>query len=136
MRELLFRGKRIGTNTWIEGGLVQLDEEYTLIIPPYLSGSTMSVRDILKYTCELVDPETVGQYIGLKDRNGKKIFEGDILKDSSGTYKIYYDECYQSFQTILIDGSYDFIRHYCDYLGGYTVDADIIGNVYDNPELT
>jgi len=122
MREIIFRG-RMENGTWIEGDLRQ-----------YPSGKKAIRSDAIGHTMP-VDPETVGQYTGLEDMNGRRIFEGDILmhKTCNGIS--------------IIDGVVVAERwncSCCDGVYGFSMDGDdlrdhkrciVIGNIHDNPEL-
>ena len=71
MREILFKAKRISDGKWIEGSLIVYSDQTT--------GIVYDIGDIEGMRKEVVRPETVCQYTGLTDKNGKKIFEGDII---------------------------------------------------------
>ena len=119
MREILFRGKRIDNGAWIEGDLVYSVYKFV----DYCVG---------KFGCALgmhqVDPSTVGQFTGRSDKNGKKIFEGDILNFDGTVYICYWN-----------NGNLEFgLRNNEESVGmAYMAvyDAEIIGNIHDNPEL-
>jgi uncharacterized phage protein (TIGR01671 family) len=70
MREIKFRGKRLDNGEWIEGDLLRMNGHWFIFPDPAPGG-------IDKYE---VDPATVGEFTGLKDKNGKEIYEGDIIE--------------------------------------------------------
>lgn len=133
MREILFRGKKYKTSVfdetdWVYGSLIDSgNHEQVTIYPWYNGASTMSVRQLVYARMEAVKPETVGQYTGLTDQNGKKIFEGDIVDCGYGELTVVkWHEESASFYMQGLEGSnwtFDFLE------------VEIIGNIHDNPEL-
>ena len=130
MREILFRGKRVSDGKWVEGCYCkQYNSE-----PPHARDGIMHERldGMVDYSTTEVARETIGQYIGLCDKNGKKIFEGDIMPVWEGgekyLYKVIY--CGDCFMLSMLDseqGSYPLsVKHSI---------SEIIGNIHDNPEL-
>lgn len=122
MREILFRGKRTDNGEWIEGVTFPHDNgSCTTFYQNPLDGSLAG---------EEVDPDTVGQFTGHTDRNGKPIFEGDIIKYHGGPFKVVWQ--YTGFQARAKDGMlmpWVYISDDKDNAG------EIVGNIYDNPEL-
>lgn len=130
MREILFRGKQRDNGEWFYGDLVHLNH-------------CVSIRS--KDCARSVVPETVGQYTGLLDKKGKKIFEGDIVH---AVYQVGYVGCKN------VDYGIGVVKYCASYYGGASYEIDIIGdsgsrvftaslengvevigNIYDNPEL-
>lgn len=121
MRERISRGKRIDNGEWVYGYFWSNDVGNSFI------RVTKENDEIVLKDYE-VSPETVGDYTGLTDKNGKKIFEGDILSDGGDTYKVIFDE-----GVFQIDNS-----HYITglYVAIHMEKIDeVIGNIHDNPEL-
>ncbi|USP68892.1 YopX family protein [Ruminococcus sp. FMB-CY1] len=122
MREILFRGK-FG-NEWKYGFLSI--EPQGLVIKEQYKNNTSNVWHIYA--------DTVGQYTGLTDKNGTKIFEGDILdfsdrSDGDGYGVVVYDTNETEFG-IVYDSLFEGLgRHY------HSKNIEVIGNIYDNPEL-
>ena len=126
MRDITFRGKRKDTGEWVHGFFANakwyIDEKQMAIIFP---------ADICMFPhCEVsgweeVIPETVGQFTGLLDKNGKKIFEGDILlvNDIQKAY-VFFEK-----------GQF-VVNHFAiNVLCSRNIESVVIGNIHDNPEL-
>lgn len=134
VRTIIFRGKRFD-GKWVEGSYCHAEKldrsgDEHFIIEYSANGSSYRV-----------DPATVGQYTGLKDKNGKRIFEGDIVAqnwhdhdepadDSFGEVVFCEYDCSLSVMDVNKDGIVPLGR-----CSAYHWEAEVIGNIHDNPEL-
>ena len=115
-RDIIFRGKRTDNGEWVYGDLIHTLGGYPLICTKHVFGAPAEVFE--------VDYATVGQYTGLTDKDGNKIFEGDILK-------FYQKTAYVIFRTgefCAVDNNntgYCIVQSACE----------VVGNVHDSPEL-
>ena len=146
-REILFRGKRVDNGEWAYGrGLLQCKDELGNEIVAIFTDIVKSEKYIKKegrYTLyyEPVKAETLGQYTGLKDKNGKKIFEGDILeyigKRKDNMNKVYRRKAvFHEGMFALLSKElqiYSALNYHCMEDGRST--WRVIGNIHDNPEL-
>lgn len=127
MREILFRGKRTDNDEWVKGFYCRFNMKKHLIYTGY---AEVDCGDYYPDAFE-IDPSTVGQYTGLTDKYGEKIFEDDIVKrfwfGKMCIYQIDYDNGLASFI-----GQADVKFTTFDY---DSREFEVIGNVYDNPEL-
>lgn len=113
MREIIFRGKWLDNGEWVEGDLYHRNEE--VLINNFYEGFNLAV-----------DPATVGQYTGLKDKNGKRVFEGDIVDFKGSKFVIAWLDKYSRFagtQPGIVFAGFNLA--YCE----------VIGNIHDHPEL-
>ena len=135
-REILFRGKRIADGEWFEGDLYKRtittpkskNVIYHIVELNYDFADEDEFEPISQSGFEeVVIPETVGQYTGLTDKNGKKVFEGDILKNGYGGIRVVV---FMNTRFILKNIN----NNQCSSWA-YMDKHEIIGNVHDNPEL-
>ena len=157
-REIKFRGQRVDTKEWVYGYPVKAWDETCYIITEFGPNVTCcdecGANDITVYE---VIPETIGQYTGLNDKNSKEIYEDDIVQFNNnkvdlcqvcfGEFPVYDIEteevtdttCGWYAKVIFTDAlsqiepfSYDRVIN-TQWIG--TLDIEVIGNIYDNPEL-
>lgn len=120
MREILFRGKRVDNGTWAYGDLLHCDDEMEI--------DSESLGENGGY----IIPETVGQYTGLTDKNGKKVFEADIVK-FDGYPEFYSYVCFENFAFMCKSKVYKQYGYHISNESGHKL--EVIGNIFDNPEL-
>ncbi len=124
MPEILFRGKRTDNGEWVQGFYVVLGNENHCIF----TGRLDITRGRIGFEYFKVDPKTVGQFTGLTDKNGNKIFEGDIIHLWSGEhYSGYWEH-----DTVKVVE--DITDDVCVIIGEVEY-VEVIGNIHDNPEL-
>lgn len=144
MREILFRGKRCDNGEWVQGSYIRAEHHWHNrgIHKDWVTlGASANGGWFVLHNKYAVKAETVGQFTGLTDKNGKKIFEGDVV-ESEFTKKLY-TVCF---------GEYVYINEYEEEesaYGWYNADdvgvttafgcpenwAIVVGNIHDNPEL-
>jgi uncharacterized phage protein (TIGR01671 family) len=141
MREIKFRGKEITTNEWVYGNLVSgyeyntTDKLYTRIV-----NQTEEQKKEGEFTSYEVIPETVGQFIGLYDKNRVEIYKGDIITGHflfnpdliTDKFIVQWNEEEASYEMKIIDEK-DLSCFY--FTDGDVADIKVIGNIYENPEL-
>lgn len=129
MRIIKFRGKRLDNGKWLYGDLMHDNVGGCYIYP---------IESEALFKENSVDPDTVGQFTGLTDKNGKEIYEGDVIGCHNPEIKhlIFYNEKQGRFMAAL-NGDIE-----NDFIGVCGLDdrrwmasKDVIGNIHDNPEL-
>lgn len=138
MPEILFRGKRLDNGEWVEGAFYAF-YNFKRVVTQILGDRTNTVPDAFE-----VDPATIGQYIRLNDKNGKKAFTGDITMDTQGRKWVIFDYAggfgtctVQEWKKRISGDSGFFYNGLSDRqnAGWFIYHHTIIGNIHDNPEL-
>lgn len=139
MREILFKAKRIDNGEWVEGNIIlskDADEEYKAIIIPSVNSNMFTEdsgnEDLGFENWYKVDQSTICQYTGLTDKNGKLIWENDIVRYCDCTVENYVI----AWETDKV--CFEYQQYGCsimnfDELSG--IEVEVIGNIFDNPEL-
>ena len=145
MRDILFRGKTVGTNgKFVYGNLIYV-EGYCCILErkedlhpmdePYLDGEIGWIDG----KATPVSPETVGQFTGLYDKNGKKIFEGDVVRTKYGRLcivKWFSSRTYCGWDLRPVNHYHNIVdtKAPTEYDVWDSYNLEVVGNIYDNSE--
>lgn len=152
MREILFRGKRVDNGEWVYGYYAHFKDMHDVKADIIYTGYADIHMGSLLPECYDVNPETVGQYTGLSDKNGVKIFENDIVRYGKKNWVVNWNDETFRWEISLKDGCYQYPIYdgqgYPKYVDRITLgwvaaefqlsgqlSVEVIGNKFDNPEL-
>lgn len=126
MREIKFRGKCLDNGEWVYGDL-------------HIRTPFPHIHSEIDYSRVKIDPHTVGQFTGLHDKNGKEIYEGDVIRSDCGNGEVrhlisFFDIIASFVAEMLPDND---INDYCTLSQAWILNynKEVIGNIHDNPEL-
>lgn len=133
MREILFIGKRLDNGEWITGHLLKYEDGSARMVSSNTNIFCFEKDEsIIQTVAHRVDPKTVGQYTGFVDKNGKKIFEGDILSVYNSKAFLFAVEWNNQYVLkCTSNGVSDNILNVIES----PEDVEVVGNIYDNSEL-
>lgn len=123
MREIIFRGKRLTNGEWVYGSLIQCNGEASI----WSEGLKDDVA---------VDPETVGQFVSVFDKNKRMVFEGDICAIYLWDGSQEYCEGIFAVKWCEANAMFELVGRLEDLEFGLISNCEVIGNIYDNPDLS
>lgn len=125
-REILFRAKRKDNDQWIYGDILTFNG----------TGCEISDWDTIDYSRYDVNSETIGQFTGIKDKSGLKIFEGDIIKvDAYGIASVIFNTAMASFMILTKSKYNDGTNIHIGFEETEEDEIEVVGNIHDNPKL-
>lgn len=136
MRDILFKGRDKYTNEWFYGFVEAPHTTVDGVVESYYFNSYVNGKSCRK----IISADTLGQYTGLTDKNGNKIFEGDIVDDQEFIGVVKYNEIIASFVVEINDTNQNYYHWSPLNMGDPSREkqlkyTEIVGNLHDNPEL-
>ena len=124
----LFKSKRLDNGEWVQGALLLHDTDAATIFNQHPADGSLQGFE--------VDPSTICQCTGLKDKNNRLIWENDIVKDKNGNlYKAFWQDNYYQFSWICINSDKLPIGAKWDLWSFKSFEIEIVGNIFDNKDL-
>ncbi|MGJ1360401.1 YopX family protein [Sphingobacterium siyangense] len=133
VRQIKFRGLRLDGSGWVYGHYIESEGEHFIFNGKEMNSTPIQIGGYSLGACYEVIPETVGQFTGLLDKNGKEIFEGDILyHDVSGKRVVYYPFA----KDVASFGLHHIEKGFKSTLQDASVLYEVIGNIHKESEVT